>query len=110
MLLSTLWAQSAGGAAAEPSPWASMLPLLLMFAVLYFFILRPQAKKARAHQDLLKNLRRGDEVITMGGIYGKIDGITDDFVTLEVDSNVKLKVKRHNIASSLKETQHDRKH
>ena len=104
MWISTVWAQEAAGAQ-QQSTLTSLLPLALMFAVLYFFILRPQAKKAKLHQELLKNLKRGDEVITSGGIYGKVDGITEEFVTLEIASETKMKVLRQSITRQLREPQ-----
>ncbi|MCB0348691.1 MAG: preprotein translocase subunit YajC [Bdellovibrionales bacterium] len=82
----------------------TLMPMILMFAVFYFLLLRPQAKRAKAHADTLAALKRGDEVITAGGIYGRVEGLTDDFVTLEVSDGVKLKIVRKNIASKLKES------
>lgn len=105
MFVSTVWAQAAESTAQQPSVWGSMVPFLLMIAVLYFLILRPQAKKAKAHQELLAQLKRGDEVITAGGIYGKVEGLTDQFVTLEVSDGMKLKVLRRQVMNKLKEPQ-----
>ncbi len=81
----------------------TLLPMILMFAVFYFLLLRPQAKRAKAHANTLAMLKRGDEVITAGGIYGRVEGLTDDFITLEVADGVKIKVVRKHIASKLKE-------
>ncbi len=75
-----------------------ILPLGLMF-ILYFLILRPQQRKARLHQDTLSNLKAGDEVVTTGGIIGRIRSITDSIVTLEVAANVAVRVLKANIVS-----------
>jgi preprotein translocase subunit YajC len=104
MLLNLAYAQEAA-TQQSPSLMQTLLPMILMFAVFYFLLLRPQAKRAKAHADTLAALKRGDEVITAGGIYGRVDGLTDEFVTLEVSDGVKLKVVRRQISSKLsKET------
>jgi preprotein translocase subunit YajC len=71
-----------------------ILPLVLMFAVLYFLILRPQSKKAKEHQKMLAELKKGDLVVTSGGIIGTITGIKDGEVTLQVQEGVRLRVQR----------------
>jgi preprotein translocase subunit YajC len=71
--------------------------LLIMFAVFYFMLIRPQQKKQREHQDMLRNLKKGDEVVTTGGIIGKIAGLTDTYATLEVQEKVRIKVVRSHI-------------
>jgi preprotein translocase subunit YajC len=71
--------------------------LLIMFAIFYFMLIRPQQKKAKEHGEMLKNLKKGDEVVTTGGIIGRIAGITDQFVTLEVQEKVRLKLVRSHI-------------
>ena len=76
----------------------ALFPLLLMFLVFYFLLIRPQQKRARQHKELLENLKRGDEVITTGGIYGKVTGITENVVTLEIADNIRIKVQRDNIS------------
>ena len=80
-----------------------ILPLGLL-VIMYFFIIRPQARKAREHTSLLQNLKVGEEVVTSGGIIGKIKAIADSFVTLEVGSNVCLKVVINNISGYTKKT------
>ena len=80
-----------------------ILPLGLL-VIVYFFIIRPQARKAREHSALLQNLKVGEEVVTSGGIIGKIKAIADSFVTLEVGTNVCLKVVINNISGYTKKT------
>lgn len=74
------------------SPLGSMLfPLILMFVIFYFLLIRPQTKKQRQHQEMLKNLKKGDKVITNGGLYGVIVKVTDRDVVLEVADKVNLR-------------------
>ena len=77
---------------------AQLVPILLMFVVFYFLLIRPQQKKAREHQDMLANLKRGDEIVTSGGMLGKITGLDDRMVTLEVAEKIRLRVLRSHIA------------
>jgi preprotein translocase subunit YajC len=68
-----------------------MVPLILMFAIFYFLLIRPQQKKQKAHRQLLGDLKKGDRVITSGGLYGRITGLTDTVVTLEISEKVRVK-------------------
>jgi preprotein translocase subunit YajC len=77
------------------------IPLILLFAIFYFLLIRPQQKRQREHKELLGNLRKGDQVITAGGLYGRITGITDTVVTLEITEKVRVKVARTQISSKL---------
>lgn len=74
------------------------LPMILIFAVFYFLLIRPQQKKAREHKAMLENLKKGDSVLTQGGIFGKVVGISDQVVTLEVADKVRIRVSRGHIA------------
>ena len=74
------------------------IPMIMIFVVFYFMLIRPQQKKQRELQDWLKQLKKGDEVVTTGGIIGKISGITDEVVTLEVQEKVRMKFLRSHIA------------
>ena len=71
------WAQGAGGAAAGPSPLVNLLPIALMFVILYFLLIRPQQKRAREHDTMVQNLKRDDDIVTTGGIYGRIQALAD---------------------------------
>lgn len=93
------WAQGAGGAAGAPSPLVNLLPIALMFVILYFLMIRPQQKRAREHETLVQNLKRGDDIVTSGGIHGKIQAIADKVVTVEVAPNVRIRLDRDQIAS-----------
>lgn len=100
----TSLAYAADAAASSPNPLTSFLPMILIFVVFYFLLIRPQQKKAKAQQQFLNNLKKGDEVIAGGGLHGKITGITDSVVTLEIADNVRVKVARQYILSSLSAT------
>jgi len=76
----------------------ALLPLLLMFLVFYILLIRPQQKRTKQHREFLDSLQKGDEVITSGGIYGRVTGITENVVTLEVADKVRIKVQRANIS------------
>ena len=99
MFIENLYA--AANAHAQPNPLASFIPIILIFVVFYFLLIRPQQKRAKEHREMIKNLKKGDEIITSGGLYGKIVGITDEFLTLEVAENVKVKVARNYVSTKL---------
>ena len=94
------WAADAPAAAGGMGAIAQFVPLILIFVVFYFLLIRPQQKKAKEHQNYLANLKKGDKVITSGGIHGQIAGMTDNIVTLEIAENVRIKVNRGAIAGS----------
>lgn len=71
-------------AAPAPSPFGFLLPMLLIFAIFYFLLIRPQTKRQREHENQLKALEKGDRVVTSGGLHGQIVGLTDDVLTLEI--------------------------
>ncbi len=79
---------------------ANMLMFAAIMAIMYFFMIRPQAKKAKAQQDFIANLQKGDKVVTAGGIHGKIAKLEKNAVLLQVDSNTKIKIDKAYIAGS----------
>lgn len=81
----------------------SFLPIILIFVIFYFLLIRPQQKQRKEHQSLLSNLKEGDNVLTSGGIYGRITGIKDDKVTVEISDKVRVKVNRGHIAGVVKQ-------
>jgi preprotein translocase subunit YajC len=98
MLISPAYAQAAGGGAGGFDP-VFILMMVAMFAVFWFLVIRPQQKKAKQHQEMLKALKRGDQVVTNGGLIGRVARIEGDGVlVLEVAPNVKVKVKHSMIA------------
>jgi preprotein translocase subunit YajC len=86
--------------AGQPSALEMFLPWIVLLPIFYFLIIRPQGKRLKEHESFLSNLKRGDAVITNSGILGTIDGMTEDYVTLEVAPNVKIKMLKKQIASS----------
>jgi preprotein translocase subunit YajC len=96
-MIDAAWAQGAGGVA--PSTLVNFLPIGIIFVVFYFLLIRPQQQKAKEHGILLANLKKNDEVITNGGLYGRVMQLTDDIVTLEIAPNVRVRVNRPQIAS-----------
>lgn len=100
-MIATAWAQGGAASGAAPSALIQMAPLLLVFVVFYFLLIRPQQLKQKEHNALLANLKRNDKVITSGGIHGRIIELADTVVTLEIAPNVKVKVERPQIATVL---------
>ena len=76
----------------------AFIPLILMFVIFYFLLIRPQQKRAKEHREVLQNLKKGDSVITSGGLHGRIAGLTDTIVTLEIADKIRVKVSRNQIA------------
>ncbi|MGZ3695936.1 MAG: preprotein translocase subunit YajC [Bdellovibrionota bacterium] len=88
-----------------PNPIMTFLPFIAMFAVFYFLMIRPQQKKIKDHEVLVNNLQKGEEVITSAGIIGKIHGIADKFITLEIDNNVRIKILKSRIETIVRPEQ-----
>jgi len=86
-------------AAAPQGGLLSFLPLIVIFVVFYFLLIRPQMKRAKEHKALVSNLANGDEVVTNGGLLGRITHVGDSFVTVELAENVKIKVQKHAVAN-----------
>jgi preprotein translocase subunit YajC len=85
--------------AAQPGGLMSFLPLIIIFVIFYFLLIRPQMKRAKEHKKLVSELANGDEVVTNGGLLGRITNVGESFVTVELSDNVQIKVQRHAIAS-----------
>jgi preprotein translocase subunit YajC len=98
MVAAPMMALAQGGDAPKGGMLDLMLPMLLMFGVIYLLIIRPQKKQAEKHQNFLKNLAKGEEVVTTGGLVGKITGIADATVTLEIGERNKVKVLKSHVS------------
>ncbi len=85
--------------ATQPGGLMSFLPLIIIFVIFYFLLIRPQMKRAKEHKKLVAELGNGDEVVTNGGILGRITNVGESFITVEMADNVQIKVQRHAIAS-----------
>jgi preprotein translocase subunit YajC len=97
-LIPEAMAQSAGGGATGGG-YAPLLMMVVFIAIFYFLLIRPQQKKAKEHQAMVTKLSAGDEVVTSGGILGKIVEVGDSFVTLEIAPNVQIKVQKFQVTS-----------
>jgi preprotein translocase subunit YajC len=91
-------AGNAGGQPGGRPGYEGIIMLVIMFAIFYFLLIRPQQKKVKEHQAYITGLKKGDKVVTNGGIYGEITGLTDTVVTLEIADNVRIKIARAHIA------------
>jgi len=98
-LIPSAYAQAAGGA--QPNAFLQLLPLVLIFVVFYFLLIRPQAKRAKEHKAMVSALAVGDEVVMNGGMLGKVTEAGDQFLTVEVAEGVRVKIQRHTVASVL---------
>jgi preprotein translocase subunit YajC len=106
MLISPAFAQDAGGVAGGTDMLTNFLPLILIFVVFYFLLIRPQQKKAKEHKAMLAAVRRGDKVVTAGGIIGTVvKVVSDDEVSVEIAEGVKVKVARGMISNVLSKTE-----
>jgi preprotein translocase subunit YajC len=99
-----LWAQAQGQPASGIQGLGMFLPLILIFAIFYLLIVRPQQKQAKQRQKMIAELKKGDEVVTVGGILGRVVGVADNILTVEIADNCKVKMERSGI-QSLKATQ-----
>jgi preprotein translocase subunit YajC len=96
------YAMGGGGAGAEggqSAGFGAFVPLIIMFAIFYFLLIRPQQKKAKQHKELLGALKKGDRVVSSGGLHGTVTGLTEDVVTMEIAPKVRVKVSRGSISS-----------
>ena len=100
MFVSDAFAQAAGGAAPDPMSAAlvQLAPLVLIIIVFYFLLIRPQQTRLKAHQDMVKNLQRGDTIVTAGGLIGKVKSVADDELRVELAPNVEVRVVRGTVA------------
>jgi preprotein translocase subunit YajC len=97
MFISPAYAQAAPGG--DGGLLMSLLPFILIFVIMYFLILRPQQKRVKQHQELVKNVRRGDTVVTSGGLVGKVTKVVDDDqIEIEVADNVRVRQMRQMVA------------
>ncbi len=91
-----------GGQSGQSGGFGAFVPLILMFVIFYFLLIRPQQKKQKQHRQMISDLKKGDRIITSGGLYGRITGLTDSIITVEIAEKVRVKVARGNISSAVK--------
>ena len=98
LFIADAMAQGGGG---QTDALMGFLPLIIIFVIFYFLLIRPQQKKSKAHKQMVEGLSKGDEVITGGGIVGRITDVKDDFVTVEVAEGVRVRTQRVAVSSVL---------
>ncbi len=102
MFVTPAFAQAAGGGSA----FTSFIPLILIFAIMYFLLIRPQQKKAKDHRAMVAAVRKGDRVVTQGGIYGKVTKVRDEHeIDVEIAKGVKVRVVKSTIAQVISKTE-----
>ena len=98
MIISPAFAQAFGSGDAG---WTGLLPIVLMFVLLYFMLIRPQMKRAKEHKSMTESLQKGDEVVTSGGVLGKITKMSDAYISIEIAPQVEINVQRSAIQTLL---------
>jgi preprotein translocase subunit YajC len=96
--------QSGAGQGQGAGGIASFIPIILMFVIFYFLLIRPQQKKSKEHREMIGNLKKGDRIITNGGIHGRITGISENSLTVEIADKVRVKVNRASVAALAQST------
>ena len=94
MLIGSAFAQATGGALGGDSGMIGFLPIILMFVLLYFMMIRPQMKRSKEQKQMIEALQKGDEVVAAGGVVGRITSISDTYVSLEIASETEINVQR----------------
>jgi preprotein translocase subunit YajC len=94
-LISDAWAQAGGDAGGS---LFSLLPLVVIFILFYFLLIRPQQKRAKQHKEMVTARKKGEEIVTNGGLLGKVTDLDDNFITLEIASGLNAKVQRQSVA------------
>jgi preprotein translocase subunit YajC len=89
--------QGAGG-------FASLIPIVLMFVIFYFLLIRPQQKKAKDHREMISHLKKGDRIITSGGLHGRITAVSDTTMTVEIADKVRVKIARGNVTQVVQQS------
>ena len=98
-MIDTAYALGQGGAGGEGAAgFSGFIPIILMFVIFYFLLIRPQQKKTKEHRQMVSNLKKGDRIITSGGIHGRVTGLDDTTLTVEIADKVRVKVARGNVS------------
>ncbi|MDH3546234.1 MAG: preprotein translocase subunit YajC [Gammaproteobacteria bacterium] len=93
--------------AQQGSPFGFLLPMIIIFAAFYFLLIRPQQKKQKAHAALVSNLKVGDEILTAGGILGKITGVSEHYVVVEISDNTEIKMQKASVSQVVPKDTYD---
>ena len=93
------YAMGQSGAAGQGGGFTAFVPLILMFVIFYFLLIRPQQKKQKLHREMISNVKKGDRIVTGGGIHGRVTGVSDTTLTVEIAEKVRVKLNRANVSS-----------
>lgn len=106
-MTSIAYAMGQGGAGIGEGAggFSSFIPLILMFAIFYFLLIRPQQKKTKEHREMVSNLKKGDRIITSGGLHARITGLDENTLTVELADKVRVKLQRGNVSGMLQAAQ-----
>ena len=101
-MINIVYAMGQGGAGGGGAGgFSAFVPLILMFVIFYFLLIRPQQKRTKQHREMINNLKPGDRIITGGGIHGRITAVSDNTLTVEIADKVRVKVNRANVSTLL---------
>ena len=101
VLISIAYAMGQGGAGQGGAGFGGFIPLILMFVIFYFLLIRPQQKRTKEHRQMISELKKGDRIVTSGGIHGRITGLDDQTLTVEIADRVRVKVARSNVGGKI---------
>lgn len=104
MFVTPAYAQAAGGAGAGAA-FAQFIPLILIFAIMYFLMIRPQQKRLKAHREMVAAVKKGDHVVTQGGILGKVTSVRDEELEVEISQGVRVRLVRSTLAQVVNKTE-----
>ncbi len=105
-MISTAYAMGqAGGSGGQAGGLAGFLPIIILFAIFYFLLIRPQQKKAKDHKNMITELKKGNRIVTSGGIYGTILSLDETTIGLEIAEKVKIKITRGNVAALISDNE-----
>ena len=90
--------QGGGAGGAGAGGFSAFVPLILMFVIFYFLLIRPQQKRTKQHREMINNLKAGDRIVTGGGIHGRVTAVSDTVLTVEIADKVRVKVNRGNVS------------
>ena len=105
MFVTPAYAQAAAGGAGPTAAFAQFIPLILIFAIMYFLMIRPQQKRVKQHREMVSALKKGDHVVTQGGIIGKVASVRDEELEVEIATGVKVRVIRSTVSQVLNKTE-----
>ncbi|WEF23059.1 preprotein translocase subunit YajC [Paracoccus sp. S3-43] len=105
MFVTPAYAQAAAGGGAPGAALMQFVPLILIFAIMYFLMIRPQQKRVKQHREMVAALKKGDQVVTQGGIIGKVSSVRDEELEVEIATGVRVRVVRGTVSQVLSRTE-----